>query len=177
MATFLVLARDPTDDPVADADRVVFVRDGFSWLAALLTLPWLLWHRAWLAALAWTLGLVLASAAVAAAGDAYGAGLVDPLSTLVALAFALVAGFEANGWRARAMQRRGFRLAGTVTGRRREDCERRFFSAWLAGRGLGPGTDGIGSEERYGPRFGEPGPGEVAVAGPVLGLFPKPEPL
>jgi len=177
MATFLVLERDRTDDAVADADRVVFVRDGFSWLAALLTLPWLLWHRAWLAALIWTLGLVLATSGVAALGQEYGAGLVDPVSTLVTLAFALVAGFEANGWRARAMQRRGFHLAGTVTGRRREDCERRFFSGWLMGRGLHPGTEGGGSYDHHGQPYGDPRTGEIAVAGPVLGLFPKPEPL
>src|SRR5262249_62058490 len=33
----------------ADPDRFVFVRDGFSWWAFLLTPLWMLWHRLWLA--------------------------------------------------------------------------------------------------------------------------------
>ena len=47
MATFLVLI--PPGGRPKD-ERARFVRDRFSWIAFLLPVLWLLWHRAWLAA-------------------------------------------------------------------------------------------------------------------------------
>ena len=33
---------------VHGADRAVLVKEGFSWPAFLITLPWLIWHRMWI---------------------------------------------------------------------------------------------------------------------------------
>ena len=35
-------------DPLPDAERIVFVRDGFSFWAFLVAPWWMLWHRMWL---------------------------------------------------------------------------------------------------------------------------------
>ena len=43
----------------------------------------------------------------------------------------IVFGFEAGALYSAALERRGWRLVGTVAGRNREDCERRFLEVWL----------------------------------------------
>src|SRR5437016_5573314 len=48
-----------SDDPLAHAERFIFVRDGFSFIAFLLTPLWMLRHRLWLALICY-LGLLIA---------------------------------------------------------------------------------------------------------------------
>jgi hypothetical protein len=48
MKSFYVLTAPAAGDPDRDT---VFIRDGFSWLAFLFPLPWLLFRRLWLAAI------------------------------------------------------------------------------------------------------------------------------
>lgn len=90
------LPRQPAAGTPA-AGRVVLVREGFAWGAALFTLPWLLARRLWL------------EAAIHTGAAALLAGLL-PADALVpaALALQFLAGAEARDLQRGAMRRRGF---------------------------------------------------------------------
>lgn len=106
------------------AEQLLFAKDGYSWVAALLPAVWLLYKRMWLefAAFLAVAGLIVwAFAAV---------GAVE-LGNAVLLAIQIIFGFEAGALYSAALKRRGWRVVGTVAGRNLEDCERRFLEVWL----------------------------------------------
>ena len=126
MRTYTVHERpDPAADRVDRAEALVFVRDGFSWAAALLAPLWLIAHRLW-----WPLlGYVVVNAALqlvqlAATFDQRWLGLA-------AFALNVLVGFEADTLRRWGLERRGWHTVGTVSGKTATECERRFFDAWL----------------------------------------------
>jgi hypothetical protein len=53
------------------------------------------------------------------------------LGNAVLLIAQIVFGFEAGALYSAALERRGWRLVGTVSGRNSEDAERRFLEFWL----------------------------------------------
>jgi hypothetical protein len=116
---------NPPADRVDRAEGLVFVKDGFTWTAALLTPFWMLAHRLW-----WPL---VAYVAFSGAFELLerAAGLRGDVTGLVLLAVNLLIGLEADTLRRWALARRGWRTLGTVSGRSLEECERRFFEAWL----------------------------------------------
>jgi uncharacterized protein DUF2628 len=85
---------------------VVLVREGFSWAAFLFALPWLLWHRLWLAAL-----LYLALAV------AIGLLVPEPFGPAAGLALQFLVGAHANDLRRRRLARRGYTQAHVVAER------------------------------------------------------------
>jgi hypothetical protein len=104
---------------------LVFVRDGFSWSAALFAPLWMLAHRLWLP----LLGYVVAAALIELVRES---GVVaSGWTTIAAIALNLLVGFEADTLRRWSLGRRGWAMLGSVSGRNREDCERRFFDMWL----------------------------------------------
>jgi hypothetical protein len=133
------------EPPNAPADRVeraagmAFVRDGFSWSAALFTPLWLLAHRLW-----WPL---LGYAAVAGGLELarHNIAIHPGWLSLATLAMSLVIGFEAGTLRRWALARRGWITLGAVSGRNAEECERRFFDMWLSAPPVPPpqGDDGL----------------------------------
>jgi hypothetical protein len=166
MAVYTVLEPPPSGDDLRDAERVAFVRDGFSWLAFLFPLLWLLWHRMWLVLVLWIAVVVLVE---------WGASFLGgPAPLVAALAIAVVVGFEANNLRRWTLERRGWQFAGVVAGTDRSDCERRFF-AGRAG-GLAPARPAAAP-----PRPASAVPTVYPSARPegdeahVLGLFPTAE--
>ena len=116
------------------AERLVFVKDGFSWLAAAVPPLWLLWKRMWLefAIYAGATGLLVWLLTTAGATN---------ISNAILIIVQIVFGFEAGALYGAALERRGWRLVGTVTGRNREDCERRFLEVWLPTHTEIPPTD------------------------------------
>lgn len=116
---------DPPADRIDRAERIEFIRDGFSWGAFLLTPVWLLLRRLWLPFVAF----MAVAIAIAAAFDALDAG--TQWAVYLALAAQMVVGYEAGTLRRWSLDRRGWRRLGSVSGRNREECERRFFTAWL----------------------------------------------
>lgn len=115
----------PAADRLDRAERLAFLRDGFSWPAALLTPVWLTVRRMW---------LVLALYFVVIGGLAFALDALGFKSGELGLAIAaihLVVGYEAYQLERWYYERRGFRLAGTVAGRNKIECERRFFETWL----------------------------------------------
>jgi hypothetical protein len=106
----------------ASPDReAVFVREGFSWGAFFFSVLWALAYRMWFAAL-----IVFAlTVAISLAADFL--GLDDLTSGLAGLGLALVVGWEANDWRRRALERRGFVPVGVVAAHDLAEAERRYF--------------------------------------------------
>jgi hypothetical protein len=116
---------NPPADRVERAAGMAFVRDGFSWGAALLTPLWMLAHRLW-----WPLVAYIGATAVIEF-TRKSLSLHPGWLTLTTLALSLLIGLEAGTLRRWALARRGWTPLGTVSGRTAEDCERRFFDAWL----------------------------------------------
>jgi hypothetical protein len=118
------------------ATRLVFVKEGFAWLAFLAPALWLLFNRLWWELLAF---LVVAAAVVGLVSLAGGnATAIGWAAALLNLAF----GFEARNVYRGALARQGYALIGVVTARNLEDSERRFLTEWLpvANAKLGPST-------------------------------------
>ncbi|MBP0582212.1 DUF2628 domain-containing protein [Labrys sp. LIt4] len=163
-------------DTLEAADKSVFVKDGFSLGAFLVTPVWLLWRRMWLVFLAW-LGLQVALAVLTSTFslDQRAAGIV---SLLVSLCFAL----EANALRAWTMRRQGWRFTGIASGHTLDEAEQRHFEgrtinlpnppaagqSWLGRSKHGQATsdrDFVGPWSTPAPSSGSPS---------VLGVFPEP---
>jgi len=119
MASFLVLA-PRSQNGQRDVDSAVFIRDGFAVLAFILPVPWLLVQRLWFEA-ALILGLTIAISVV---GDFTGH---DDLAAFVTALLSLLVGFEANNWRAVALERRGLEQVGIVDAGNAADAETIWF--------------------------------------------------
>ncbi len=116
---------DPPADRVDRAESLVFIKDGFSWAAALFAPIWLIAHRLW-----WPLiGFILLSGSfdvIKRVSD------IDARWTgLAIVTLSLLVGFEADTLRRWSLERRGWRMLGSVTGKNAAECERRFFESWL----------------------------------------------
>jgi len=108
------------------AEGLRFVREGFSWAVALLAPFVLLLRGAWLAL---ALYLVLATA-ISFVMTSFGATAM--LTALAILALGIVFGFEAAAIERLSLSLLGWEEVGVVGGADMEECERRFFDAWLA---------------------------------------------
>lgn len=148
--------RRPTGDPVGDAERFEFVRDGFHFWAFVLGPVWMLWRRMWLVLLGYIAVFVLLQVALAWAGAGGGARFA------AAFLLALLVGFEAATLRRFSLRRR--QQVGVVVGRDMEDAERRFFDSWIARDGALAAASVARSPEPPHP------PGTD-----VIGLFPEAE--
>jgi Protein of unknown function (DUF2628) len=146
----------PPADRIDRAASLVFVKDGFSWQAALFAPLWLLLHRLW-----WPLlGYVIANGVFEAIRWT---GLVQPgWVTLAIIALHLLVGFEADTLRRWRFDRGGWRTLGVVSGRNAAECERRFYDEWLPSQPVIAPTAGASS-----PR----GTGLPARKTPVIGTL------
>jgi hypothetical protein len=126
MYTFTVHeAANPPADRIDRAEGLAFVRDGFSWSAALFTPIWLLAYRLWWPPLGYLAAGVLID--LARQSGVFHTGWIS----LAWAALHLVIGFEADTLRRWSLAQRGWVTLGAVSGRNAEDCERRFFDMWL----------------------------------------------
>ncbi len=118
-------SKDPPSDRLDRAESLRFVRDGFSWGAAIFAPLWLLLRGFWLA-------LLIYVVIVAALGfGANALGISEQIQSLIMLALHILVGFEADTIERWTLQRRGWEMIGTVSGRDVVECERRFFDSWL----------------------------------------------
>jgi Protein of unknown function (DUF2628) len=156
----------PADSSPA-TDRFVFVRDGFSWWAFLLTPLWMLRHRLWLVLTVY----VLALAGIDAALRALGASALTLM--VVGALVSLFVGLEAGTLRRLTLSGRGWRNIGVVGGHDAEEAERRFFDAWVrrtvAQRSAPP--EASASSPSPSPATTDPFSAERSG---VIGLFPEP---
>jgi hypothetical protein len=137
------------------ADKTIFVKDGFSWPAFIVPLPWLLVKRLWLG----TLLYVLIAVAAGLAGSFL--PLTGDAGMLLALIANLYAGLEGNDLIRRKLVRRGLTQAGSVLAKTRDEAEILFFTARDE-------TSEMSVPER------QPARAPSRVGGDVLGLFPEP---
>jgi hypothetical protein len=117
----------PPPDRLDRAEEIMFVREGFSWRAALFAPFWMLANRLWLPLIGYIVLIVLLDVALTAAG------VESKWIGLAIVALNLAIGFEASSLKRWTLERRGWNFLGPVTGVSRDDCERRFFDAWLQG--------------------------------------------
>jgi hypothetical protein len=156
-------------DVATRADRLAFVKEGFSWPALLIPAFWLLYQRMWIELALFVLLLV-------GLQWLFGTGASgQTMFGWVSLALIVLFAFEANDLRAASLERRGYHLAGIAAGRSREAAELRFFRAWLPkqsrrAREAEPGAGGAERGREQVPYAGPPPDGE---GDEVIGLFPS----
>lgn len=119
--------RPPSGDADAEvrAEKVAFVKDGIAWLALIVPILWLIYHRMWLELVAFL--AVFLSLPLIFGSDPVGKDMAGWASLAITVLFA----FEANDLRTWALRRRGFQFAGTASGRDRLEAETRFFARWI----------------------------------------------
>ena len=100
---------------------VEFVKEGFSWPAAIFGFLWALWHRMW-----WTaVGLFVAEAAISLLLDHFEAD--TSVEIIVGIAVAALIGWAADDLRRAALAVRGFAVVGVVAAPGLDAAEQRFF--------------------------------------------------
>ena len=121
MAMYTVLVpATRVGDAAADPMKTVFVKDGFSWAAFFIAVPWMLYRRMWLV----LIGYVIVATGLALLLRPLGDDMTAVVMVLASIMFAL----EANNLRRWTLERRGRRLIGLAEGRNMEEAEVRFFS-------------------------------------------------
>jgi Protein of unknown function (DUF2628) len=153
-------------DIVERADRLAFVKEGFSWPAFFVPILWLLYYRMWVEFV--LLAVIYVGLQLVFGTEPQGQTLFGWASLAIAVLFA----FEANDLRAASLERRGYRLAGVASGRDRTEAERSFFSAWLPRQAKAAREPERVVEPR---REVGAGPSMLRSEGEeVIGLFPRP---
>lgn len=137
-------------DRTRHAERVTFVRDGFTWSAFLFGPLWMLWHRLWLAFVLYVVIFVLLGWAE------YARVIPAGSETVVVVLLALLIGLEAVTLRRRKLLWWRWRDAGVVIAEDLQAAEHRFFDRWA------PARAGVSAT---------PAP-STAQAGPGAGIAP-----
>ena len=137
-----------------DAERVVFLREKFSWAALVFGPLWLLWHALWLGLVLWLVMFCALAAAVVTLG------LSRSLIAVAIFLPSLLLAFEVTALRRHKLLRQGMRDAGVVIAEDGEIAERRFFAAWV--------------KEAPPPAPPAAQPMPPMQPSSVLGLFPEP---
>ena len=159
MKTYLVFEPAEGGRDAAAADRVVFLREKFRWLALIFGPFWLLWNRLWVAFFVWLLAILVLAAA------AYVVGLNEEAATALMWLPTLLVAFEGTELLRRKLLRRRYREAGVTVAADLEDAERRYFADW----------EGGAPAAKAKPPVVPPTPVVSAPSSnPVIGLFPEP---
>jgi hypothetical protein len=127
MAVYTV--HEPPNAPasrIEKAEKLVFIKDGFSWAALFFTPLWFLFKGEWRGLIGYLVLVILLTAIVDAENH-------PAAAQALMLALSVIVGFEANNILRWSRTRRGWREIATVSGSSRDDCERRFFESWLHG--------------------------------------------
>jgi len=104
MTAYLVLASPGAQIP---DERSVVIADRFAPFAFVAPVIWLLFNRLWLEAFAAVLVLAAATMLSGSLGQ-------PALGMAISLALSLITALEGRGWRAAALQRRGWRLVDVI---------------------------------------------------------------
>jgi hypothetical protein len=158
--TYLVFESAEGGRDAVAADRVVFLREKFRWLALIFGPLWLLWNRLWLAFFAWL------AAVMALAVAAYALGLNEDAAAVVLWLPTLVIAFEGTGLLRRKLLRRRYRETGVTVAADLEDAERRYFAGW----------EGSAAAVAVKPAVASAPPPAMSAppSNSVIGLFPEP---
>ncbi|GGF75440.1 hypothetical protein GCM10007301_39180 [Azorhizobium oxalatiphilum] len=125
MASWTVLEKQAWGDtPLRAAERVVFVRERFSWLALLFAPLVLLRYGLWLVFAAYVVVAIILGVAEQRFG------LDDTVTGAVTLGFHVLIALELSALRIRKLLWQGYAEAGTVVARDILEAEHRFFAQW-----------------------------------------------
>lgn len=116
------------DNLLTRAEEMVFLREGFSWPVAIFPPLGLALRGAWLGL------LVYAALAALLIGASTALGVNAGWAMFALIALGLVFGFEAPALERWRLSRSGWDEVGVVSGADMDECERRFFDAWMAGQ-------------------------------------------
>lgn len=141
-------------------EKIVFLRDSFSLPAFLFGPFWLVWRRAWLAAVLWAVLL----AALAGAGAAL--GLSRTAISILELAASVVLGFDGSRLVAWSLARRGYAESAVAVADSLDEAEEVFFHSWRPEASAGV----VAPPRGYGPGAGGASPGPHVIGG----LFEEP---
>lgn len=162
MSTRAYTFHAPPDDTAAE--HAVAIKDGISWPALFIPLPWLLWHRLWLALLGWLVFVAVVAWTDRLVGE-------DP-ATILAILGQILFALEANNIRRWSLARRGWQDIGGSFGASKEEAEIRFFQ----GRGATAAPVERSAERRsLVPRIAYQQSSAATQEREVLGLFPEAE--
>ncbi len=112
------------NDPLKQVDQLVFIKEGFSWLALLFPVFWLIFHRMWLVLIGFIVVFFAVQWGLLTLGLSEDA--VGIMTSLLLVGFA----FEANTFKRWTLGRSGYKMIAAVTGKSLGDCELKFFSGW-----------------------------------------------
>jgi hypothetical protein len=118
MRSFYVLTAPATGDAVSDTK---FIRDGFSWFAFLLPLPWLLVKRLWLIFAA----AIIVYIATILIAEQY---RIDGLPIAFSFVLSLWTALEGGHAQARALERKGWQIERVIAADRLSDAEDIYFA-------------------------------------------------
>ncbi len=113
-----------SQDPLDQADELIFVREGFSWFAFLLPLIWLIYQKLWVELVVYFIIVMLFQSLILY----FGVG--ESLSLYFTLFINLIFGFESNNIRRWNLDRADYQMVGSVCGRNQKESEIKFFSHW-----------------------------------------------
>ncbi|MFN0219808.1 MAG: DUF2628 domain-containing protein [Hyphomicrobium sp.] len=116
---------NPPSDRIDRADALDFVKDGFSWVTALLPPFGFAGERMWAALAIYLLGIASLSMAFTAIG------VPAAWTSLIVTAINFYLGLEMSTIKRWTLDRRGWTTLGAVTGRDLAECERRFLETWM----------------------------------------------
>jgi hypothetical protein len=132
MAIFTVHIPATRAGEAPSAEKIVFLRDGFSIAAALLGPFWLAWNRAWIPAIGWTALLALTILAGVKLGVS-----AETLSSVIG-ALACLLGFEGSRLVAWSLARRHYNEGAVAIGDNADEAEEIFFHNWRAAHSVTP---------------------------------------
>lgn len=163
MQTYTVYEkRVASDDMDERATDLIFIREGFVFLALIIPGLWFLFHGLWRGLLLYlflSVGLVLALTEL---------GVNEQVIGLGGLVINLIFAFEARDIQRASLERRGYVLRAVVSGRSLAECEQRFITEWLPDvkrereRLAAASAKGTGG-----------GAGIPPTSVPVIGMFPS----
>lgn len=146
-------------------DRMVFVRDGFDFWAALFGSLWFLAQRLWLGLLIYLVAVAVLVAAMVLLH------LDSQTDFIIAVLVKLLVGFEAPSLKRWAYSRGTWRMVDVVVAKDQDAAEHRFFARWNEARAAGTG---VLPNDRGAPPPVRPSAGTTAGFGDIMGLFPQP---
>lgn len=162
---------NPPADLNLRAEKLAFVKEGFSWPALFVPALWLIYQRMWLELIVF---LAIFTVLPFAFGlDRQNEALMGWISFGIVLLFA----FEANDLRCASLERRGYNLAGVAMGSSRAEAELDFFRHWVPLQAVT--AEPVAAAAALAPRERRPEPKAPPqpASGPreeAIGLFPRP---
>lgn len=112
-------------DRIDRATDLRFVKDGFSWSTAVFPPLGFAMSQLWVPLIVYLIGVGAAVSALAALG------LSERWISVLVMALQIFLAFEHSTLQRWMLERSGWTMLGTVSGKSLAECERRFFESWL----------------------------------------------